>query len=130
MHTGPALAVEWVVVAFIALLALIILYKIFNGTIPLTGLLNEPVGADTAVATAAAASAANPPAQAAVVTIQGKASLSRLQLLLFTFVIAGLYLTLCLEAGSMVDIPNQVLGLLGISSGSYAVSKGIQMSNS
>ncbi len=51
--------------------------------------------------------------------------MSRLQLLLFTFVIAGLYLTLSLEAGQMVEIPNQVLGLLGISGASYVVSKGI-----
>jgi hypothetical protein len=38
-----------------------------------------------------------------------------------------LYLTLCLEAGALIDIPNQVLGLLGISGGSYVISKGIQL---
>ena len=53
--------------------------------------------------------------------------MSRLQLLLFTFVIAGLYLTLSLEAGYLIEIPNQVLGLLGISAASYVVSKGIQV---
>jgi hypothetical protein len=42
-------------------------------------------------------------------------------------VIVGLYLTLSLEAGAMVEIPNQVLGLFGISGGSYVVSKGIQL---
>ena len=59
-----------------------------------------------------------------------KASLSRFQFLLFTFVVAGLFLLLSVEAGAFVNIPNSVLGLLGISAGSYAVSKGIQASNS
>lgn len=58
----------------------------------------------------------------------GKASISRLQLLLFTFVIAGLYLLLSIEAGTFVEVPESVLGLLGISGGSYIVSKGIQKS--
>ena len=56
----------------------------------------------------------------------GKASLSRFQLLLFTFVIAGLYLLLSIESGTLIDIPNNVLGLLGLSSGSYLISKGVQ----
>ncbi len=54
-----------------------------------------------------------------------KASLSRFQLLLFTFVIAGLYLILSVEAGDFIEIPQSVLGLLGISGGSYLISKGI-----
>lgn len=58
----------------------------------------------------------------------GKASLSRLQFLLFTFVIAGVYLLLCIESGTFVQVPQSVLGLLGISGGSYIVSKGIQKS--
>jgi hypothetical protein len=57
-----------------------------------------------------------------------KASLSRLQFLIFTFVIAGLYLVVCIETGSLVEVPGSVLGLLGISGGSYAVSKGISQS--
>ncbi len=56
----------------------------------------------------------------------GKASLSRFQLLLFTFVIAGLYLLLSIESGTLIDIPTNVLGLLGLSSGSYLISKGVQ----
>ena len=110
MQTAPAIAMQWVVVAFIALVGLIVLYKMFVGRIDLSSVLNEMTPA------AAAGAAAQQP----------KASLSRLQLLLFTFVIAGLYLTLCLEAGQLLEIPNQVLGLLGISGGSYVVSKGIQ----
>ena len=54
-----------------------------------------------------------------------KASLSRFQFLLFTFVVVGLFLLLSVEAGAFVDIPNGVLALMGISAGSYAVSKGI-----
>jgi len=116
VQTAPAIAMEWVVVAFIALVGLIVLYKMFVGRIDLSSVLSEM----TSPPPAGAAPGAPVPTP--------KASLSRLQLLLFTFVIAGLYLTLCLEAGQLLDIPNQVLGLLGISGGSYVVSKGIQAS--
>jgi hypothetical protein len=54
-----------------------------------------------------------------------KASLSRFQLLLFTFIVVGIYLTLCIESGTFVEIPNGVLGLIGISSTSYVLSKTI-----
>ena len=76
----------------------------------------------------------------------GEASLSRFQALIFTFVIAMSYFLFVLEsltpptgteyagngsldAGSMItlpDIPGGVLVLLGISAGTYVVSKGIQ----
>ena len=114
MQTSPAIAMEWVLVVFIALVGLIVLYKMLVGKIDLSTVLNEM----TPDSPAGAAPPAAPPTP--------KASLSRLQLLLFTFVIVGLYLTLCLEAGQLLEIPNQVLGLLGISGGSYVVSKGIQ----
>lgn len=52
-----------------------------------------------------------------------KASLSRFQFLIFTFVIAGLFLLLSIEAGTFVEIPTNVLILLGISGGSYVTSK-------
>ena len=112
MQTLAALAMEWIVIVFIGVLGLIVLYKILVGKIDLSTMLNE--------ISPTPGPGAGPPGPP-------KASLSRLQMLLFTFVIAGLYLTLCLEAGQLIDIPNQVLGLLGISSGSYVVSKGIQM---
>lgn len=54
-----------------------------------------------------------------------KASLSRFQFLLFTFVVAGVFLLLCIESGTFVEIPNSVLALIGISGGSYVLSKGI-----
>lgn len=54
---------------------------------------------------------------------KGKASMGRFQLLIFTFVIAGLYFLLSLEAGTFVDIPENVLYLLGISAGGFGGSK-------
>jgi hypothetical protein len=54
-----------------------------------------------------------------------KASISRFQLLVFTLTIAGLYVILSVEAGTMIDVPNGALALLGISGGSFLVSKGI-----
>lgn len=62
----------------------------------------------------------------------GDASMSRLQLLIFTFTVAFSFFVIV--AGSnppkFPDVPNGVLALLGISAGSYVVSKGIQMSGS
>src|SRR5205085_6035023 len=55
-----------------------------------------------------------------------KASVSRFQFLIFTFVIAGVYLILCLESGRFVEIPQNVILLLGVSGTSYAASKGIK----
>ncbi|MFM8532840.1 MAG: hypothetical protein ACKOEC_04535 [Acidimicrobiia bacterium] len=61
----------------------------------------------------------------------GAASLSRFQMLLFTFVIASLYFLYSLHSlvsgasASLPEIPGSVLGLLGISGGSYLLSKGI-----
>jgi hypothetical protein len=110
MQNVLAIVAEWIVVLFIAGVAAMVLFKMWTDKSSLTGLLSES-------SDPTAAAAGLPP----------KASLSRLQLLLFTMVIVGLYLTLSLEAGAMVEIPNQVLGLLGISGGSYVVSKGIQL---
>lgn len=111
----------------VAGIAVAVLVALFRGTIKLDYLLSEP---------------ADPGAQQAAEQGEGddtgdkkvsgkppetpKASMSRLQLLIFTFVIAGVYLVLCLESGTFVDIPNNVLLLLGISGGTYAASKGIK----
>ena len=83
-----------------------VLWQVANGTIELVGLISEPSG----------------PADPGGL---GKASLSRFQFLIFTFVIAGLFLMLCIESGAFVEIPGNVLGLLGISGGSFVVSKAI-----
>jgi hypothetical protein len=66
----------------------------------------------------------------------GSASISRFQLLIFTFVIALSYFLLVIGEVSRVaatsaqlilpDVPTNVLTLLDISGGSYVLSKGIQ----
>lgn len=136
MQTSPAIAMEWVVVVFIGLLGLAIQFRIWwTNQIDLSGLLSEPTTTTTSPALDASGaplapvpnpSGGAPQQQTTTTIVQGKASLSRFQMLIFTFVIAGLYLTLCLEAGSLIDIPNQVLGLIGISGGTLVISKGIQ----
>jgi len=95
-----AMVVSAVVIVMVLGLGVSVLVLIARGKIPLDGLISEP-GTD-------------------------KASLSRFQFLLFTFVIGGLYLLLCIENGTFIEIPSTVLGLLGISGGSYIASKGIQ----
>ncbi len=57
----------------------------------------------------------------------GGASMSRFQLLIFTFVIAVSLFIIVVNTGDFPDkIPPEVLTLLGISATTYAVSKGIQ----
>lgn len=58
----------------------------------------------------------------------GSASMSRFQLLIFTFVIALSLLLLVASDAKFPAIPNEVLILLGISASTYGVSKGIQKS--
>lgn len=55
----------------------------------------------------------------------GKASLARFQLLVFTFVIGGLYVILSIENGQLIDVPSGALVLLAISGLSYVLSKAI-----
>jgi hypothetical protein len=97
-------ATQWAVVAFYCIVVIGVVFKTRN--VDFTGLLCEPP----------TPGAPGP----------GKASLSRLQLLLFTFIIIGLYLYLCLNANQLLDVQPGVLGLMGISGGSYVISKGIQ----
>jgi hypothetical protein len=54
-----------------------------------------------------------------------KSSISRFQLLVFTLTIAGLYVILSIENGQLIDVPNGALALLGISGGSFLISKGM-----
>jgi hypothetical protein len=55
------------------------------------------------------------------------ASMSRFQLLVFTFVIAMSFFLIVVSTGKFPEkIPTEVLTLLGISATTYAVSKGIQ----
>ncbi|WP_299410546.1 hypothetical protein [uncultured Roseobacter sp.] len=100
------------VVGFVAFSAVIVafaaavLWQIIDGKVDLFGIISEP---DTV----------------ATVNNRPKASLSRFQFLVFTFVIAGLFLMLSIEAGGFVNIPDNVLILLGLSGGSFVVSKSV-----
>ena len=93
-----------VIVAFTGLLALTILFWIWRDKISLSKLISEP---------------------------NGDASLSRLQFLIFTFVIAlSLFMVIAGHTPpEFPKIPPEVLTLLGISGSSYLVSKGIQFSD-
>ena len=97
------LSVGWILTVFVGLLGIIILYKILDGSINLDKIISEP---------------------------NGDASLSRFQFLIFTFVIAlSLFFVIISQNPiQFPDIPGGVFALLGISGGSYLVSKGIQTS--
>ena len=60
----------------------------------------------------------------------GNASFSRFQFLIFTFVVASAYVVQAFlsakAGGSLPTIPGEVLGLIGISGGSYILAKGIE----
>ena len=59
----------------------------------------------------------------------GGASMSRFQLLIFTFVIGlSFFLVLICDCKKLPEVPANVLALLGISATTYGVSKGIQAS--
>ena len=58
----------------------------------------------------------------------GGASMSRFQLLIFTFVIALSFFLVVTSSPKLPDVPANVLALLGVSASTYGVSKGIQAS--
>jgi len=93
-----------VVVVFLGLLGLAIVVLIAKGKISLNKLVSES---------------------------NGDASMSRFQFLVFTFVIAlSLFLIIVSKpTPEFPAVPPDILALLGISAGSYLVSKGIQFSN-
>ena len=102
--------ISFAIISFIVLaLAFIVLWKIWKDEISLKGLLTEAPTPGTALDDA-------------------KASLSRFQMFVFTFVIAGLFMMLSIESGGFVDIPQNVLILLGISGGTYVISKAVSKS--
>lgn len=94
----------WIALGFLAFLGLAIIYYILTERIDLSGLISEP---------------------------NGNASMSRFQLLVFTFIIgASLFLIIAAPSPPAFpkEVPNGILVLLGISASSYLVSKGIQFS--
>jgi hypothetical protein len=56
----------------------------------------------------------------------GGASISRFQLLIFTFVISISFFLVVVHTDTLPNVPATVLTLLGISAGTYGLSKGIQ----
>lgn len=99
-----ALIGGYVVLALIGLLGAVLVWRMWTGTIDLTKLVSEQ---------------------------DGSASMSRFQFLIFTFVIATSVLLLVIgslgtAAPGFPVLDPTILGLLGISGGSYVVSKGIQ----
>lgn len=97
------LVIGWILTVFLGLLALMILWKIFTGDIDINYLISDE---------------------------NGWASLSRFQFLVFTFVVAMslFYLIVASTPPRYPIIPKEILALLGISGGSYVLSKGIQNS--
>jgi hypothetical protein len=95
------LVIGWILTIFLGILAFVILWKIVTNEISLRYLISDE---------------------------QGFASLSRFQFLVFTFVIAMTLFYLIIAHKEFPNIPNQILALLGISAGSFAVAKGIQTS--
>lgn len=95
------LVIGWLLTIIIALLAAKIIVKVWRDEINLEYLISDS---------------------------EGYASLSRFQFLVFTFVVAMslFYLIVIKSPPEYPAIPNQILALLGISGGSYVLSKGIQ----
>ena len=93
------LAFSWIIVILLAAIGALVVVKMWTGKIDLTYLVAEA---------------------------NGQASYSRFQFLVFTLVIAGSFLILTLEQRSFPTIDPSILGLRGISGGSYVLSKGIQ----
>ena len=92
----------YVIAGFIALLQALIVWKMMNNEINLKFLIADA---------------------------NGDASLSRFQFMLFTFVIAGGVIYLTVQGEGFPKLDHGVLVLLGISSASYALGKGLDKPN-
>jgi len=97
------LVIGWILTGFLGVLAVMILIKIWKGDIDLNYIISDE---------------------------NGWASLSRFQFLIFTFVVSMslFYLIVANAPPKYPIIPSEILALLGISGGSYVLSKGIQNS--
>ena len=103
-----AVVVGWLLAVFLGGVVIILLYLMISGKIDLTQLISEPL------------KPGDPPAA------HGDASMSRFQLLVFTFVIAMSLFLIVVANKAVPDVPTSIVGLLGVSGGSYVISKGIQ----
>jgi hypothetical protein len=120
-----SLIVAAALAVIICTIALVIAWRLAWNEIDLSYLLSEPADPEAQREFREANRLARLNHQDEVPPETPKASLSRFQFLIFTFVIAGVYLVLCLESGRFVEIPQNVILLLGVSGTSYAASKGI-----
>lgn len=104
MRLLPEIALRWILVLTVLMFVVGIGRCLWQGKLEICDLLEDP-------------------------GLNGKASLSRLQLLLSTFVIVGCYLAITLTSppdnGILYDIPNGLLGFFGLSGGSFLVSKSL-----
>ena len=101
MNDNLALLIGWPVAVFIGLLQAVVIWKVARNEIDIRNLLGEPDGTG--------------------------ASFSRFQFLIFTFVIAmSLFWVVVRHDGFPEEIPSGIFMLLGISGGTYAISKGLQ----
>jgi hypothetical protein len=99
-HAKLVLAASYSAVVLIFFYGLMVLIMIATGSIDLSQLLEDDTGG---------------------------ASMSRFQLLIFTFVIALSFFVLVASTGAFPHVPADVLALLGISATTYGVSKGISV---
>jgi hypothetical protein len=97
--TKLMLAIGYATLVLVFLFGLVVLVEMVTGKIDLSKLIGEH---------------------------DGGASMSRFQLLIFTFVIAFSFFLIVAHLQRFPDVPGNVLALLGISGSTYAVSKGIQ----
>jgi len=99
-----ALIAGYTIVGFVGLLGLAVVWKVWSGKIDLGFLISEKGSAES------------------------PASLSRFQFLIFTFVVAMCLLVLTIDSGEFPKLDPNILGLMGISGGSYLISKSIPRS--
>ena len=83
-------------VVFLGLLGLLVIWRMFTGAIDLKYLIADD---------------------------NGDASMSRFQLLIFTFVVAGGLVKLLQTSTSFPDLPRTIVLLLGVSASTYGVGK-------
>ena len=93
----PAIALNWIVVVASGGLTIFVLYLLFRYREELSDMLQEA---------------------------NGKGSISRFQMLFFTLTIGGSYVAQVIGKGT-ATLDANALALLGISGGSYVLSKGI-----
>lgn len=96
------LATGYALLIFLFFLSMVVLLQIIQNKIDLSEMLDE---------------------------LSGGASMSRFQLLVFTFVIAFSFFVVVANQGGFPEIPTNVLALLGVSASTYAVSKGLQVAS-